>query len=276
MKRFTNFHSLNVFSLHLEDWEYEWHLHNFYEIIFIEEGTGLHLLNDLSMTYEPGDVFLLTPEDAHAFEIKTKTLFSFIKFTEQVFVELLANSSPRELGNNSVASIFQARNQIGSFIKDTEDKKHLFHLLKVIQHEFKNSATYQHEITWNVFKSILLYLLRHAVDLPKLASNKSDLLQSMLTYMRLHAIDNEKMNIKAMATTFNLSKNYISSYIKKHTGLTLHHYVIQIKLNQAEHLLLQNNSTIGEIASRLGFNDSSHFNKIFKKYKGVSPTSYRQ
>lgn len=275
MKRFTNFHTLNVFSLHLDVWEYEWHTHNFYEIIFIEQGKGLHLLNGLRFEYNTGDIFLLTPEDAHAFEIQSTTIFSFIKFSEQVFFDLIENPHAKEAVNSIKNAILNTNNPIGSVVTDATDKAHLFHLLKVIQHEFRNDAPYQHAIVLAIFKAIMLYLARHRNGSEAIPIRGNDRLQALLSYIRLHALDAEKMKISALAATFHLSEYYISAYIKKHTGLSLQHYVIQIKLKQAEQLLLQKNFTVGEIANRLGFNDSSHFNKLFKKHKGVSPTAFR-
>ena len=276
MKRFTNFHSLNVFSLHLDVWEYEWHTHNFYEVIFIEQGTGMHLLNGLRFEYNTGDIFLLTPEDAHAFEIQSTTIFTFVKFTEQLFFELIDNPHAKEAVNSIKNAILNTNNRLGSVVASSTDSKYLFDLLKVLQYEFRNDAPYQYAIALSVFKSMMLYLARHRNESALLLSNANDRLQAVLSYIRLHALDAEKMKINTLAATFHLSPNYISAYIKNHTGLSLQHYVIQIKLKQAEQLLLQNNFTVGEIASRLGFNDASHFNKLFKKYKGVAPTAFRE
>lgn len=276
MRRFTNFHTLNVFSLHLDVWEYEWHTHNFYEIIFIEQGTGMHLLNGLRFAYTAGDIFLLTPEDAHAFEIQSTTIFSFIKFTEHVFFDLIENSNSKEAVSSIKNAILNTNNLAGSLVTSSTDKAHLFHLLKVIQHEFRNDEPYQYTIVLTIFKAIMLYLARHRNGSETMPTRGNDRLQALLSYIRLHALDAEKMKINDLAVTFHLSEYYISAYIKKHTGLSLQQYVIQIKLKQAEQLLQQNNFTVGEIASRLGFNDASHFNKLFKKYKGVAPTVFRK
>jgi len=276
MRRFTNFHTLNVFSLHLDVWEYEWHTHNFYEIIFIEQGTGMHLLNGLRFAYTAGDIFLLTPEDAHAFEIQSTTIFSFIKFTEQVFFDLIENPNSKEAVSSIKNAILNTNNLAGSLVTSSTDKAHLFHLLKVIQHEFRNDEPYQYTIVLTILKAIMLYLARHRNGSETMPTRGNDRLQALLSYIRLHALDAEKMKINDLAVTFHLSEYYISAYIKKHTGLSLQQYVIQIKLKQAEQLLQQNNFTVGEIASRLGFNDASHFNKLFKKYKGVAPTVFRK
>ena len=71
-----------------------------------------------------------------------------------------------------------------------------------------------------------------------------------------------------------MSSNYVSIFIKKHAGISIKQYVIQTKITMAERLLKQTNLTISEIAKKTGFVDSSHFNKIFKKYSGINPSEY--
>ena len=53
-------------------------------------------------------------------------------------------------------------------------------------------------------------------------------------------------------------------------------YVAQLKIGEAQKLLMNTDKSIGSISEELGFNDNSHFNVMFKKYTGLSPTEYRQ
>ena len=52
-------------------------------------------------------------------------------------------------------------------------------------------------------------------------------------------------------------------------------YLIKIRLAKAEELLKDNSLPIKVIAKRVGYNDAYHFSKLFKKYYGVSPSSFR-
>jgi len=52
--------------------------------------------------------------------------------------------------------------------------------------------------------------------------------------------------------------------------------VINYKLKMVENRLLHSEMRIGEIAAEMSFTDESHLNKLFRKYKGVSPTEFRK
>ncbi len=50
---------------------------NFFELIFIIEGTGIQIVNKNRFNYRKGNLFLLTPQDVYSFDIATSTKFFF-------------------------------------------------------------------------------------------------------------------------------------------------------------------------------------------------------
>ncbi len=63
------------------------HGHNFYEIIYIKSGEGTHFINKVGLTYGSGDLFLLSPEDEHFFQISQPTKFAIVRFTDHYFTQ---------------------------------------------------------------------------------------------------------------------------------------------------------------------------------------------
>src|SRR5687768_11613103 len=58
------------------------HVHNFFELVYIIEGTGQQWINKSAFNYFPGHMFLITPQDSHSFDIRTTTQFFFLRFTD--------------------------------------------------------------------------------------------------------------------------------------------------------------------------------------------------
>ncbi|TDW51684.1 AraC-like protein [Flavobacterium sp. 270] len=277
MQRFNSFQSINVFSLELETWTYELHKHNFYELIFVEEGKGKHLLNEISFSYKKGDVFLLTPDDAHEFVIEEKTIFTYIKFTEQVFIEKLSANKKTQWEESLKNVLTMNQFNIGSIIENEQDNHNLFLLVRILKAEFIDKRLFGDEAVIELFGALMVIITRNLNENKNIRnrfSHDTEKLNNILTYIRINALDNEKMDIENIARHFFMSSNYISIYIKKHTGLSLQQHIIQLKLKTAEKLLRQKRFNINEIAIRLGFNDASHFNRIFKKYKAMSPSEF--
>ncbi|HFM5596368.1 TPA: helix-turn-helix domain-containing protein, partial [Enterococcus faecium] len=56
--------------------------------------------------------------------------------------------------------------------------------------------------------------------------------------------------------------------------ITIYNYISKRKVSAAK-IMLKSNYTISEVSLGLGFSDSSHFSRVFKKYVGVSPKQYQ-
>jgi transcriptional regulator GlxA family with amidase domain len=69
-----------------------------------------------------------------------------------------------------------------------------------------------------------------------------------------------------------LSPTYISNFLKQATGVSPINYLIEIRLKRAKDMLKNDNLTIKEVASAVGYQDAYHFSKSFKKLYGVSPS----
>lgn len=64
-------------------------------------------------------------------------------------------------------------------------------------------------------------------------------------------------------------------YFKKVTGKTFTQFVNEFRIVHATKLLAENPTSITDICFESGFNNFSHFNKLFKKFTGKSPLKYR-
>lgn len=279
VKRILNFRDFNVFLLEKESWDIDYHNHNFYEIILVQEGSGLHRLNDVTFPFKVHDVFLLTPSDAHEFVLYEKTTFIYIKFTEQFVLDNLVWL--RQSSIKEQMRLLMAHKPLiyASLIKTDADVVHIFQLGQILLKEFTRRGSFQQDLIAQVFSSILIIIARNLALFPQ---NKNwldrdgDRLDKILSYISIYVTDKDKMRIESLAKEFLMSKNYISAYVKSRTGISIQKHVLQFKLKAAEKLLQQSDFHINEIATRLGFTDASHFNKIFQQHYDISPSRYRQ
>jgi len=278
-KRFFTTKDLDVLEFEsVNEWGYARHKHNFFELTFILKGNGQHILNESIINYKEGDVFFLTPKDEHEFVVTTPTTFGILKFTEQLFLEKANLTSSTHWRKNLDAVIFYANIIPESIIAFDKDREQLFCLYGIIKNEIENVLVYGRSVLVELFGALLIIISRNLKsslkELPNSITSEKEKIDTILTYVRQNILNKERITIKAIADEFYMSPNYVSVFIKKHTGISIQQYVITTKIKMAERLLKQTNLNITEIAEKIGFVDSSHFNKIFKKYNGLNPSEF--
>ena len=84
------------------------------------------------------------------------------------------------------------------------------------------------------------------------------------------------MLIAELAAGVGLSADYVARLFAKRYGMTLQHYLLLRRVEQARHLLLSSDLLVSEIGRRVGMPDPQYFNKQFRRVAGESPLAYRR
>lgn len=85
----------------------------------------------------------------------------------------------------------------------------------------------------------------------------------------------EDISLGQVAKAVNTSTFYFCKIFKKYTGLNFTDYVSRVRIEKAKNLLLNPNLRVSEIAYEVGFQSLTHFNRVFKRVVGQSPTHFR-
>jgi AraC-like DNA-binding protein/ligand-binding sensor protein len=86
----------------------------------------------------------------------------------------------------------------------------------------------------------------------------------------------DPVGLDEMARTIHVSTFYFCKMFKKSTGLTFTDYLGRVRVEKAKNLLLNPHLRVSEIAYTVGFQSLTHFNRVFRKLTGESPTDFRE
>lgn len=89
-------------------------------------------------------------------------------------------------------------------------------------------------------------------------------------------LENSEFNVQFLADEVGLSRVQLRRKVKSLTGISTGEFIRNIRLQQAEKLLLEKKMNISQVAYSLGFTNQTHFTTLFKKMYGLSPTEYIQ
>ena len=86
----------------------------------------------------------------------------------------------------------------------------------------------------------------------------------------------EDMNLKTLAYKYHMNASYLGQIFQKEVGCSFNQYLNNTKNGIAKDLILNTNMKINEIATAVGYPDTSYFYRKFKQCFGVSPASLRE
>jgi AraC-like DNA-binding protein len=92
-------------------------------------------------------------------------------------------------------------------------------------------------------------------------------------FIQEHQADD--ISLGQVAKAVNTSTFYFCKMFKKMTGINFTDYLSRVRIEKSKNLLLNPNLRVSEIAFEVGFQSLTHFNRVFKKVLGQTPTDYR-
>lgn len=250
---------------------------NFFELIYVVDGTGIQIINNNKFQYRKGNLFLVTPQDVHSFEISTLTKFFFLRFNEY-YVKVNSQNPQNETVLRMEYILQNASHRPGCILKNKIDKPLIASLIESIINEQSNQQIYHQKIIEQIVNAIITVVARNiALKLPKnIKETTGEMVLEILHYIQENIYDPKQLKANIISENFNISLHYLGKYFKKQTGETLQEYISNYKLRLIEARLLNSDMRINEIADELHFSDESHLNKVFRKHKGINPSEFRK
>jgi AraC-like DNA-binding protein/mannose-6-phosphate isomerase-like protein (cupin superfamily) len=89
-------------------------------------------------------------------------------------------------------------------------------------------------------------------------------------------LGNPQLNVKNIAQKLQCSPDYLSHLFHMQTGEKLVHYIQRMRIQAAIFALETTSLYVSEIAWSSGFQDPAYFARVFRKFTGVSPQTYRE
>ncbi len=252
------------------------HQHPQLQLTLILEGKGQFLSGDYVGRFQSGDVFFLGENVPHVFRSDPEYFQSeseLIMSGNTVFFDFQA------LGNavlevEELNSLQKFRAMTGSCFQVKGEV--LGELSKILTEfsTFQGLERFLFGITLFTFldsaNAELIPLNQSSPNLNERDGTRMNQVMQFLLENRFQAI-----NLDQAAEKANLSKEAFCRFFKLRTGKTFTQYLQQLRIAEAQKLLIETDLGIAEIAFRVGYENLSYFNRSFKKQNKLSPRGFR-
>lgn len=84
------------------------------------------------------------------------------------------------------------------------------------------------------------------------------------------------ITIPQLARQAGINEAKLKEGFKELYGHGIHTYLLQLRLEKAQHLLLTTEMTVTDITYHIGYSHVTHFTTLFKKEIGLTPTAWRK
>jgi len=235
---------------------YEYHWHDYYEIILYLNCKGQCIVNDRPYEIDGNCIFLVTPKDFH--EIKTETLDNAVSINISFSEQIVDNSILPSVTPTYV------KNVNAQIIKDFE------RLYKC----FCNDEKFKSNYIRNLFNCILIDILSCGTPINENVFFINPLIQKAITIVT--TTPEKRHNVQSLASELGVNADYFSHLFKKETDITFTSYLTKMRIEHAKRLLENTDSSVIDISYDVGFNTPAHFHKTFKALTGFAPNEYRK
>lgn len=255
-----------------ENFKTHWHEH--LQLYYFVGGRAILECGSNRFEVSPDNVAVVNSNELHYLESLSDDLKFYVIRIDPTFlfsnqVDLLQTKYFAPLAQNRIAF----KNLIES------DAQVLNCVTKTIQEYFTKETGYELAVKASIYQ-LIVQLLRGYVGKILTKNEFEEKARSLKRFNSiLHVIENnysERIHLKELADTVNLSVCHFCRTFKQITGKTMTDYVNGVRLEKATYFLEQTDLNITEIALRCGFDSVNYFSRLFRKYYNTSATEFRE
>jgi len=278
-----------IYSMHYnefnKDFVYSGEQHNFWEFLYVDKGEVEITTDFASFHLTQGDMVFYSPNEFHSLKCNRKTP------PNTFIVAFGCKSEAMRFFTHKTLRLGNEERQQLSLLMEEADKLFLIPVTKPVSGSKpdvpfnplarREKPDFGAEQLVKIYLEALLIRLirRHQAQpaKPKLSSvsaekGQRDLVSRIVEYLDTHLTEHPSLD--ELCAEFALSKSYLRSLFRDHTGCGIMEYVVRLRIERAKLHIREETLNMTEIAERLGYTSLHYFSRQFKLATGMSPSEY--
>lgn len=279
LKTFTYQFDIRVFcDENKGDWQMPMEWHSSLELFFVQNGRGRYVIGEKVYNFEKGDIFVIGNNELHKSELVDAAGFSalVVMFAPDILFPggFAVDEDPMDL--------FYLRNEdFGHRLRPARHKREAYlGVAGLMREEYERGGGAQRAalrglLTWLLCDLRREYRLRTAPREFGTSERvkRKKIINEVLDYIDEHY--EEDISIGKLADALFINHSYLSREFKKSTGYSLVKFITNKRIREARELLRTTSLTVADIATRVGYNNITHFHAMFKAETGTTPKAFR-
>lgn len=255
------------------------HSHSFFEIACVLHGSCENHFASQTLHMEAGDICILSPQTVHAISAFSDDCILYNIMTRSAtFEQTFLNSLPQKgiLFDFFSRALYAPGSETYIYFKTGNDPQ-LAALIQEMIAEFGEQKSYYNVLLNSLLTNFFIKLLRRHeknVLVPNPTGNKDE--KNIIFILRYLTEHFDTITLKELSVFFNYSERQMARILKEYTGKSFTQLIQNLKLTKACDLLKNPELSVQDIVDMVGYSNTNHFYRLFKKQYQITPAEYRK
>ena len=249
------------------------HRHNYYTILWVRKGSGLHHIDFRSYDVKDDTIYFLTPEQVHHVQMDPGAKGYVLLFTPDFLHEQGLSLHWIE----DTGFFFRCDDLAPFHLTRDMDSRGLEHLVLHIQEEYLARKPFYLDGIGSWLKLFLLECKRFSqlssIQVETRSNTKAQIVKQFRDLLENHY--HEWHKVADYAREMHITPNHLNEVISVETGTSAKDYILNRIMLEAKRYAGFADITAKEVAYTLGFDDPSHFSKLFRQQQNQSFSEFR-
>lgn len=237
--------------------DFEPHIHNEVEIVFLTEGSSVIHCGTKERTLHPGEIFIAFPNQIHSYEKSVDSRGYLLIIPVKPFL-------------SGYSGVLLTKEPTEPVFRPPDGELQALQTLLELAYADKDTAP---EAVMHSYLQLIVGKIISMLQLEDATSGADEILKAVILYVNAHYT--EPLTRKEIAKAVGYNESYISHLFSDTLKTSIPNYINALRVHDATKLLRQTDLPISSIANILGFGTLRNFNRVFLRETGQSPKAYR-
>jgi AraC-like DNA-binding protein len=245
------------------------HRHDLHEMIVCKSSGGRLVIDGVSHAFHPGRTFFIPSDKPHAIEASAEHP------AEALFICVDRMTLPQVIPKESNTLMLQMLLRDLTSAEAPAQANEALTLCNKIEQAISSKSIFSEALFSNLFAQLIIYhCMSCTVEVPDLPTTKHSRVSEIRDWINEHYAS--PITLDDMAAKAAMSRSVFSRLFRRHIGMSLMDYCMQVRAAAAARLIGNTDTAITDIALQVGFSNLSHFHRIFKRQYSMTPGQYRK
>lgn len=270
---------LKDFDISKHSGEMYLHKHTYIEVDYIYKGSCTYYIENENRVFQlkEKELCIVNQNIAHGIE---KNCEEDIIIKCMIPFEYINLEQYNEVGEASLKKFFEHAlredlTKASYLLYDIQESEYIDELIYHMFCEYLEKGVGWRQVVKNNLSSLFIYLMQAKENQRCIVKDIEEENLNITKVLDCIRRNYQYITLKDLAKDLHFHENYLSRMIKQKNQKSFRDLLSQIRLQEAEKLLLNTNLSVTEIAAKVGYHKPNFFYKLFKEHYGVTPIEFR-